>query len=822
MLFQDYYKKNFFFSLIHVIIFKNRGDSMNGMDPHFHVDYNKAKSKPEATFQGSHYRITVLTERLVRLEYNKDGLFFDDLTEQVINRNFALPKFKVVQDDKYLEITTDYFLLKYQKEKPMESLNIEIDLLNTDKRWDIKNKEVRNFKTSGLGIDLTKPDYQKGLYSVDGFVTIDDSPSMILNQDGFLTPNNTPRVDIYVFMYRRDFGLCLKDYFELTGYPALLPRYALGIWWNKSDIYNFNDISELLQNFNRHEIPLSVLLLDEFWHLKDGSDLTKYKTGYTFNRNLFSDPAHFTNYLHERGVKLGLQIDPKEGIMPHEDAYESIANSLGLMDRSTIPFNVFDKFIVNSYLHQLILPLEQKGVDFFWLDLDNKDLPSMRALTRYQFENYKRNDGQRGLILGRNGLVAAHRYPVLYSGHTLVSWDTLKVLPYYNSMAANKGLSWWSHDIGGYMGGMEESELYLRYIQLGCFSPIFRLSSKGGKYYKREPWKWDVKTLKIVKDYMVLRHRFIPYLYTEGYKYHKAGLPVIQPLYYTSPALYDEPEHKNEYYFGSELLVSPITTEKDVLMNRTVHRVYLPAGTWYDFKTGKRFNGDKRYVTFYKDEDYPVFAKKGAIIPLADLKENKNDTSSPDSMEIHIFPGKSNIYNLYEDDGISRLYEKGFYITTAIDYNYLQNNFTVIIRPTEGKSGIIPELRNYKIRFRNTRKADEVIVYLDANLYECNSYVEDTDFIVEAKNVPTTSQLSINCKGKDIEIDAVRLINEDIDSIISDLKIKTTLKEMLAEIVFSNLDIKKKRIAIKKLKSNGLDSKFISMFMKLLEYIEEI
>lgn len=797
---------------------------MQTMDAHFKVDYSKARSKNEAIFQGNHYRITVLTERLVRLEFSKDGMFFDDLTEQVLNRDFPIPKFQVKQDSKYLEITTDYFLLKYQKEKPFEGLNIEIYLQNTDKTWFPKNKEVRNFKTSGLGITLDKADYQKGLYSVDGFVSLDDSPSLIVSQDGFLVPNTTPRVDLYVFMYRRDFGLCLKDYFQLTGFPNLIPRYALGIWWHKNEIYNFNDIENLLDNFKRYDLPISVLLLDEFWHLKDGRDLEKYKTGYTFNRNLFSDPAHFTSFLHDRKVRLGLSINPSEGIMPHEDAYEGIAQTLGLVDKSVIPFNVFDKFILNCYLHQLILPLEQKGVDFFFLNpTDTKNLPNLRALTRYQFENYKRLDSKRGLVLAYNGLVAAHRYPVLYSGKTLVSWDTLKTLPYFNSMGANKGLSWWSHDIGGYMGGIEDNELYLRYVQLGCFSPIFRLSSIGGKYYKREPWKWDVKTLQIVQDYMELRHRLIPYLYTEAYKYHKVGMPVIQPIYYNNPALYDEPDHKNEYLFGSELLVAPITSPKDALMNRTVHRIYLPPGTWYDFKTGKKFPGDKRYVTFYKDEDYPVYAKSGSIIPLANLCENKNDTSAPNSMEIHIFPGKSNIYTLYEDDGESSMFEKGYYITSAIDYNYLQNNFTVIIRPLEGKSGIIPDTRDYKIRFRNTRKADEVIVYLDKEIYESTSYTLDADFIVEVKNVKTTSQLSINCKGKDIEIDAVRLINEDIDSIISDLKIKTGLKEMISKIIFNNdLDISKKRIEIKKLKNKGLDSKFISMFMKLLEYIQEI
>lgn len=795
---------------------------MNQMDAFFKVDYQNAKSKKEAIFEGSNYRITVLTERLVRLEFNKDGVFFDDLTEQVIFRNFPIPQFKVVQDDKYLEITTKYFMLKYQKEKPFEGLNIEIMLLNTDKSWNIKSREVRNFNTSGLGIDLTTPNYQKGLYSVEGFVSIDDSSSMILNTDGFLYPNSTPRTDLYIFMYRRDFGLCLRDYYQLTGYPSLLPRYALGIWWNKSEIYNFQDIIDLVNNFNRHKIPLSVLLLDEFWHLKDARDLTKYKTGYTFNRNLFSDPAVFTKYLHERGIKLGLSLNPTEGIMPHEDHYEVIARNLGLTDKSTIPFNVFDKVIINNYFHHLIKPLEEKGTDFFWLNYDTKDLYTQRALIRYHFENSKQYKDKRGFILAKNGLVASHRYPSLYSGKTLVSWDTLKILPYYNSMASNKGLSWWSHDIGGYEGGIEEAELYMRYIQLGCFSPIFRLASKGGKYYKREPWRWDVKTLKIVQDYCELRHRLIPYLYTEANKYHQTGMPLVQPLYYVKPEIYDEPVYKNEYKFGTELLVAPITNRKDTLMNRTVERVYLPEGTWYDFKTGKKFLGNKKYVAFYKDEDYPVFAKSGSIIPLANLEENRNIIHAPKSMEIHIFPGQSNIYELYEDDGESRLYEEGYYIKSAIDYNYLQNNFTVIIRPLEGKTGIIPERRDYKIRFRNTRKADQVAVYLDKDLHEAKSYVEDADFVVEIPDVKTTSQLSINCKGKDIEIDAARIINEDIDSIINDLQIKTNLKEVIANIIFSELEVKKKRIEIKKLKNKGLDQKFIRMFLRLLEYVSEI
>ena len=418
--------------------------------------------------------------------------------------------------------------------------------------------------------------------------------------------------------------------------------------------------------------------------------------------------------------------------------------------------------------------------------------------------------------------MSPHLYPVHYSGETLVSWNTLKELPFFNSTASNLGLSWWSHDVGGYKDGIEDTELYTRYVQYGTFSPIFRFAAKYGRYYKREPWRWDVKTTHIVSQYCQMRQRLIPYLYSEAYKYHKIGLPLIQPLYYQYPEIYDEIDYKNEYFFGSELLVAPITKAKDKVMNRSVERIFLPKGTWYDFKTGKKYLGNKRYILFYKDEDYPVFARDGSIVCMGDLQENINDTNSPETMVIHIFPGKSNQYNLYEDDGYSNLHKEGYYLLTRVDYNYMTNNYTLIIRPVEGKTGIVPAKRNYRIRFRNTREANDVIVYIDNEKVTCESYVDDTDFIVEVPEVPTTKQLTINCKGKDIEIDAVRLINEDIDSIISDLQIKTNLKVEIGKIVFSNNSLERKRMEIRKLSKMGLDRQFINMFMKLLEYVAQI
>ena len=346
--------------------------------------------------------------------------------------------------------------------------------------------------------------------------------------------------------------------------------------------------------------------------------------------------------------------------------------------------------------------------------------------------------------------------------------------------------------------------------------PILRFHAPRGRYYKKEPWRWNARTLEVVNKYLDLRHRLIPYLYTESYYYHKDGDLLLKPLYYDYPWVYDDNNFKNQYYFG-EMLISPILTKKDELINRTIHKFFIPEGIWYDFKTGKKFPGNKQYISFFRDEDYPVFVKRGAIVPLNNTQE-LNFTGNPDSLEIHIFPGENNTYNLYEDKDDD---DKN-YLITQIDYNYLPNNYTVIIRTLEGNRGVVDDYRNYKIRFRNVKRADNVIAYFNDTQIKTVSYVEDADFIVEVEHVPSMGQLTLNCKGKDIEIDAIRLINDDIDSILLDLPINTVLKEKISSIMFCELPLKRKRIEIRKLKKYNLGRKYIKLFLKLLEYIGTI
>lgn len=780
----------------------------------------------ENIIKGEKYRFTVLTPRLIRMEYSESGIFEDRLTTLVVNRKTDKVDYNLKEDNKYLEISTSYFRLTYQKNKPFYSgkfdtmKNLKVELLNTDRIWYYGHPEIRNYGSPSNSLDdnTGKLKLKKGLYSVDGFASINDN-SNIVTEDNKIIERDKNTIDIYLFMYLKDFALCLKDYFLITGSPSLLPRYALGNWWSKNELYNDITLKDLIDDFNTKEIPLSILLLDTKWHLNEYKN-KQYKSGFTWNESLFSNPTKMISYLHKNGIRLGLNINPLEGILPYEENYEILARNYE-KNEDILVFNVLDDKTIELYFECLIHPLNNMGVDFFWIDCDTKKTKENALLDYYHVNDMKKDYRRRPMLLSRNVTEAPHRYPVLYSGKTIVSWDTLKMIPFHNSSASNIGVSYWAHDIGGYYKGTEDNELYTRYVQLGVFSPILKFGADEGKYYKREPWKWSIKTYSIVKNYLQLRHRLIPYLYAEAYKYYKYGMPLVMPIYYKFPEMYDDANYRNGYYFGTELFISPIVSKKDYIMNRSIHKFFLPDGMWYDFVTGKKFPGGKNYISFFKEEDYPVFAKAGSIITLGN-NENLNDTTPPKNMEIQIFPGRSNTYHLYEDDGVSELYKNNYYLLTEIDYNYMPNNYTVIIRPIDGKKGIVPDNRNYKIVFRNTKRANDVLVYFNNEKLNYNSYVKDNDFIVEVENVSTVGQLTINCKGRDIEIDAVRIINDDVESIISDLQIETRLKELIDGILFSDLTIKKKRIEIRKLTKKGLEKKFVKLFLKILEYIQEI
>ena len=785
---------------------------MNTIANYF-INKNTTKCKKENIILGKKYRISILTDRLVRLEYSKNGVFEDRPTQRIIFRDFPKTNYTVTQTESLIQIVTSYFTIDYVKEqsfigtKVAPSTNLKITLNNTDRSWHYNHPEARNFGAINHSLDDFKGKLKldKGLYSTDGFSVIDDSNSLVINENGLFVSRTNQELDLYVFMYKKDFGLCLQDYYKLTGYPQMIPRYALGNWWYKDREYTNKEVYDLINKFKQENIPISVFFLANKWH--NTSDTMAINS----NLNLKELKA----YLYKNNVKLGITINPSSKITAGTETYSKISSITN--NQNPFSFIPIDNNKLNMYTTAIVNNLINSGVDTFYTSYNNeKDKITESIFNHYHYANEELFLKKRSLVLTKNHNIAIHRYGIITTGKTNVDWHTLEILPQYNASASNMGISYIANAIGGYNNGIENFELFIRYIQFGVFSPLLVLASDGGKYYRREPWRWNLSQREIIKKYLKLRHKLIPYIYTEAYIYHKNGSPIIQPLYYKYPKIYDEPQYINQYFYGTSMLVCPITKRKNSVMNRVVQRLFIPEGTWYELESGKKYLGNKYYVSFYKDEDYPVFCKEGSIIVMSEDEYCDN----PVNLEVNIFPGSSGSYKLYEDDGISNNFENGNFALTEFTFNYSKNKYELIIEPI-GSQGLVPDIRNYKINFRNTNSAS-ITVTDGVNNLNAKATLENNDLIVNIPNVTSGTKIIITCLGDNLENSTIRLINDDIKEILEDLEIETTLKDKIDEVLFSNLPIKKKRIAIRKLRRKGLEVKFMKMFLNLLEYISTV
>lgn len=763
----------------------------------------KLISNKESCIIGNKYRITILTPRLARLEYTPSGKFIDDPTALVINRTFPKTPYGITESETLIQIDTGIFTITYVKDKDFKAgnfgSNLKAVINNTTIEWQMNSPQVKNLRGINYSIDSIKDKIilDTGLYSLDGYAVVKDNTPVLTENDIFI-PREEGSKDIYLFMYNKDFDGCLNDYFTLTGYPNLIPRYALGAWWYKNDNYTSKDIISLVDRFNKDNIPISIFLLGDSWR---------------GNNNYIPsiDLKNVSNYLTQKNIKLGVTINPKLEITKGTNEYNLISNYTNEEKFKFIPLS---NEKLGIYLNMFINNLEMQGVELYSIDYNNPN----DKIDLWKFAHYHHGKietrGKRGLSLTRNHGIAVHRYPIIWSGKTLVNWTTLNLLPRYNLQGYNVGVSFIAHPIGGYHNGIEEAELYLRYIQFACFSPIFLLASEGGKYYKREPWKWNPIIENDIIYFMNLRYKLIPYIYTESYNYHKTGKGIVKPFYYDYPKILDDVQYKNQYFFGQNLFVSPITNKKNIVIDRVMKKVFVPDGIWFNLLDGKQYNGTKYYTNFYRDEDYPVFVKAGSIIPMSyNIKED-----IPSTLELNIYPLSDGTYNLYEDDGITNNYKKGMYMITNFSYHYEKDNYTLKISKSEGKN--LLSKRNYLLRFKNTKNIKAVYIEDKSITYNC--YYDKNDFIIQINNLIVGRDLEVNIKGENVLVSSIRLINEDIKEILYDLAINTSLKDKLDEILFSDLDVKKKRIKIRKLKKKGLDSKYIKIFINLLEYIQKI
>ena len=717
------------------------------------IAHTEPVANPENIIFYKDYRITVLGERLFRLEKSKDCKFRDKATQTVWFRNAAKQNYETYEQDGRLHVKTPACTLIVAENRADCRVISDGKIKKADNTGNLKGTyrtldccdgniyyEGADKKNKGKSIKLGN-----GVCSRTGVAVLDDGSSLNLLETGELAANDCRGTDEYIFVFGNDYRGAVKALFGICGKTPLVPRFALGNWWSRYYAYSDSEYMKLLQRFRTHNVPLTVATIDMDWHWSEtldeemkisasGKNTDFYGgnfgwTGYSWNTKLFPDYKRFLKEVKDFGLKITLNIHPADGVRWFETQYEKMAEAVGA-DASCgqqIPFNIADSKFINAYFSVLHKPYEADGVDFWWIDWQQgtksalAGLDPLWALNHYHYADIMKSKTA-PLILSRFAGTGSHRYPLGFSGDTFITWKTLAYLPYFTLTASNVGYTWWSHDIGGHMQGTHDGELFLRHVQFGVFSPVNRLHCTSLETMSKEPWVYLNGAGEIAENWLRFRHRMIPFLYSCDYQTHSKGAALIEPLYYewdTENAY----KYKKEYIFGGQLLVAPVVTpaKKDGFA-RT--KVWLPQGRWTDIFTGDVYDvpqEDGTEKTLLRNrESIPALAKQGAILPLS--QDEGNSVKNPEHLEILVYSGNGS-FDLYEDDRENG--KDGACLTKFTATCETKGEFivqTLEISTAEGKP--LVGRRFYSVVFKSVKEG-KLTVFEDGKQIECETPYSD-------------------------------------------------------------------------------------------------
>ena len=610
------------------------------------------KASPDAVVQDGCARFTVLRPEMIRIEYSPKGVFEDNATFTVVNRQLPVPKYSKADDGEYVTITTDALSLRYRKgsnplSEPASPANLSVTM-SVDGNpvvWYPGLKDPQNLKGTYRTLDGNNGDdyrsrLEDGLISRSGWAVINDSPSFE-RADGSrslaLVPDSggidwaAPRadadaLDLYFLGYGHNYKKALYDFTLIAGKIPLPPDYVLGYWYSKYDNYSADDFRNIVKSMRDNDINADVLILDMDWHWNGEKEVSGGRggwTGWSWNTNLIPDPEGLLADIHKGGLRAALNLHPADGVAAHEDQYKAVAEAMGLDAGSaeTIPWMLEDRKFAKAFFDHIIRPLEKQGVDFWWLDwqqhLTNPRLAGLGETmwcNHVFFNDMKKNrPDRRPVIFHRWGGLGSHRYQIGFSGDTYINFPTLAFEPYFTATASNVGYGYWGHDLGGHMINYYEPndpELLLRWMQFGVFTPIFRTHATKGGHIERRIWTYD--NFPMINQTVKLRYALFPYLYTMARKAYDTGVGLCRPMYYEYPETAEAYEREGQYFFGDDILVAPVVEPSVDGVSKK--EIWFPEGKWWSVAHGKLIDGGTVRSLDYTLDQIPYFYRQGAVI----------------------------------------------------------------------------------------------------------------------------------------------------------------------------------------------------------------
>ncbi len=535
----------------------------------------------------------------------------------------------------------------------------------------------------------------------------------------------------YYFFYGPEIKKILGRYADLTGHMPMPPMWALGNQQSRWSYYPDTMVEEVVKQYRQRDIPLDVIHLD-----------IDYMSGYrvfTFDTKRFPDPQAMIERLAKQGVKVVTIVDPGVKYQPSSESLPRSASAKPELEPQDSRYYVFDQGMANNYFQhrangELFIPEVWPGksvfVDFtkaaartWWGDLHRAYLNNGVAgiwndmnepadfvdqtgknqmnvvsydegensthaknrnvfallMARATYEGLERlQPNLRPYVITRAGYAGIQRYSTMWTGDTNSTWEALELnIPMFTSLGLS-GEPFVGSDVGGFMG-RGNPELLVRSYQISFLTPFCR-NHKVIDGYDQEPWRFGPYYQQLIRRYLKLRYRMLPYLYTTLEEAHRAGVPLFRPLVLNYQSDPSTENLDDEFMVGDDLLVAPI-----VRPGLTARLVYLPAGVWYDFWTDKRYDGKQMIRAEAPLETVPMFVRGGAILPVGP-EMNFIGNKPSDSLMFEIFPdeqGKAST-KLYEDDGLTPNYKLGAFRRTTITAIHKGGKTLVNVSAPEG------------------------------------------------------------------------------------------------------------------------------------------
>jgi hypothetical protein len=669
-------------------------------------------------YQDETVRFTVITDGVIRMEYAVNGHFVNEASQVAVIRNYPAIDFKV-KEGKTIEIRTAKLQLKYKKGSgAFTADNLSITSLkgvNPSFVWKPSMVQERNLKGTYRTLDGydgeircgttdKKMPIEDGLLATDGWTLIDDSQSYLFDNSDWpwvMERKSLDNQDWYFMGYGHDYKQALKDFTVFAGKVPLPPRYAFGYWWSRYWSYSDKELRDLVKKFDQYDIPIDVLVIDMDWHYTEEGKGDW--TGWTWNKKLFPDYTRLIADMDRRNIRTTLNLHPAGGVEPYEEQYDAMAAYMRIdtTGRPAIPWDGTNKTYMSGLFDVILKPMERNGIDFWWLDwqhwLNDKRFTNLSVtwwINYCFFSNFERTRETRPLLYHRWGGLGNHRYQIGFSGDAIISWQGLDFQPYFNSTASNVLYGFWSHDIGGHCGNDLTPELYTRWMQFGALSPILRSHSTKDAAIHKEPWLLPAEYTDIVRDIIQQRRQMIPYIYTMARKAHDEGLSLCRPLYYDWPDCPEAYSFRNEYMFGDDVLVAPITAPMEGSFSTL--DIWLPQGTWFEVSTGTMLQGNQVVTRSFMIDEYPLYVKAGSVIPqYADCHQHV-DGNELTRFDLMIYPGADGEFTMYYDDGDDKNYDENN-MWVKFRASKQGNTYFANIYPSEGN--YIPASRNITLKF---------------------------------------------------------------------------------------------------------------------------